>query len=96
MDTIKHFTLINGYELIGTVISHEPTYYVMEKILGVQVASHQDGSYELMFVPFSVVNPNGNHRLYKHAICAASDTIPEDLEKAYIRRTSKFEIIGSL
>lgn len=92
----KLFILINGHEVIGKLVSDEPTYYIVDQPLGIQVVPQQDGAYGLQLVPFSAVNTDGEIRIYKHAICAESEHIPTDIEKAYVQRTSRIQIIGSL
>lgn len=96
MSEYKLLTLVNGFELIGKLVSDEPGYYVLKEPLGIQ--PHQTGpeTYGLMLTPMSAAAQDGEHRIYKHAIGSESVTIPTEIENAYIKRTSKIQIVSSI
>lgn len=96
MAEYKLITLINGYEVIGELKEDTPAYYLFEQPLGVQVQPHDAGSYALRLVPYSAVDPEGIHRIYKHAICGECEKVPADLKKMYAEHTSKIQIVGSI
>lgn len=91
---IRLFILLNGQEVVGRETSHEPTYYVINEPLGIQMVPTQDGSsYGLQLVPFCASGAEGGYRLYHHAICAEPVNVPIDIEKAYVKQTSKIQLL---
>ena len=66
----------------------------MGEPLGIQMVPTKDGqTYGLQLVPFCAVGAEGNYRIYKHAICAELSNIPSDIEKAYVKQTSKIQLL---
>lgn len=96
MSEYKLLTLVNGFELIGALLSDEPTYYRLKEPLGIQPQQTGHDTYGLVMVPMSAADQEGIHRIYKHSICSESETIPPEIEKAYIKRTSKIQIVSSM
>ena len=96
MNDLKLITLINGYEVIGEVIEDTSSYYKITQPLGIQVQPHDAGSYALRLVPYSAVDPEGTHKIFKHAISSECEQIPSDLRKMYVEHTSKIQIVGSI
>ena len=92
-DDLKLFILINGHELLGKLVSEADDLFVIEQPLGLQVVPQQDGSYGIQLVPFCSVNAEGEYNIYKHAICSEVKKIPEDIEKAYRRQTSRIQLL---
>ena len=93
MNEVRLFILINGHEIIGKVTDETDYIFTFEQPLGLQVVPQQDGSYGIQLVPVCSVNSDGNHHVYKHAICMEVEKIPEDIAKAYHSRTSRI-ILG--
>jgi hypothetical protein len=94
MSTLKAFTLVNGYELIGSLKKETEESYVLSEPLGIQPQQTGPDTYGLILVPMSACNATGDHIFYKHAICSECVTIPSEIEKAYYKRTSKIQIVG--
>lgn len=93
MDTLKFFVLINGHEIIGKLVAELEDSFLLDQPLALQVFPQADGAYGLQLVPVSSINAEGEHVLYKHAISIQVTKIPEDIEKAYIQRTSKIVLL---
>jgi hypothetical protein len=94
MSDLSIFILINGHEIIGKVISEEDTYYLVDEPFGIQMVPMKDSaSYGLQLVPFCAVGAEGKYNIYKHAICAIPQNIPSDIEKAYVKQTSKIQLL---
>lgn len=94
MSEYKLITLVNGFEVVGKLISDEPTYYILGEPLGIQPQQTGPETYGLVFTPMSAADQEGNHKIFKHAICSESEKIPDSIEKAYIKRTSKIQIVS--
>lgn len=93
--SIKLLVLVSGPEIIGDVISEEPTYYVIKRPRGLHVDPQPDGSYNIHLVPFSAVNVDGTFKLYKHALCGENmDGVPADIEQMYVKQTSTIQLLG--
>jgi hypothetical protein len=94
MNNLIIFILINGHEIIGKLIVETDTHYVIDEPFGIQMVPLKDGnSYGLQLVPFCAVGAEGAYTIYKHAICATPQTIPTDIEKAYVKQTSKIQLL---
>lgn len=96
MRDIKLFTLVNGFEIIGRVQSDEPTYYLIEEPYGLQLNQIADGTFRIALIPYSPIAQDGIHKFHKHAICSECLRIPSDVEKNYIQKTSKIQIVGGM
>lgn len=91
---LKIFILINGHEVVCGLVSDEPTYYLVDQPFGIQMVPTKDGTtYGLQLVPFCAVGAEGNYRIYKHAVCAEPTKIPDDIEKAYVKQTSRIQLL---
>jgi len=96
MSEYKLITLVNGFELIGKLVSDELIYYILEEPLGIQPQQTGPDTYGLMLTPMSAADQQGQHIIYKHAICSESIKIPTEIENAYIKRTSKIQIVSRM
>lgn len=95
MSEYKLLTLVNGFELIGELQSDEPGYYVLSEPLGIQPQQTGPDTYGLILTAMSAADQEGDHKIYKHAICSESIKIPREIEAAYIKRVSKIQIVSS-
>lgn len=97
MNDIKLFTLSNGIELIGKLVSNEPTYYIITDVRRIHVQMQPDGSHGIALIPYSPIVQDGKHRFYHaHIATECEDIIPDAFVKAYIQETSQIQIVGKL
>lgn len=90
---LKLITLVNGFELIGKLLLEEDNSYILSEPLGIQPQQTGPDTYGLMLVPMSAGAPEGDHKIYKHAISSECVKIPNEIEKAYHKRTSKIQLL---
>ena len=96
---LKLFTLISGQEVIAELV-HDvdpsvPNAFVVKQALVVQLVPRQNHEYGIGLLPLSPINVEGEQRIFRHAVSSECITIPEDMENAYIRRTSNIEIVSA-
>ena len=96
MSELKLFTLNTTQELIGKVVADEGTSFVVEQLLWVRPVQTGPNEYGLQLDQFSLANPDGKLRIYKHEVTSEVVDIPEGLRNAYTRQTSSIEIVSSL
>lgn len=96
MSELKLFTLNTTQELIGKVVADEGNAIVLEQLLWVRPVQTGPNEYGLQLDQFSLANPDGKLRVFKHAITSEVVEIPDGLQKAYTRQTSSIEIVSSL
>lgn len=96
MSEIKLFTLNTTQELIGRVVADEGDAIVVEQLLWVRPVQTGPNEYGLQLDQFSLADPDGKLRIYKHAIVSEVVTVPAGLVTAYTRQTSGIEIVSSL
>lgn len=96
MSEYKLLTLVNGFELIGTLEADEPGYYILREPLGIQPQQTGPDTYGLIMIPMSAADQEGSHKIYKTAICSESIKIPTEIEKAYIKKISKIQIVSTI
>lgn len=96
MAELKLFTLNTTQELIGKVVADEGNALVIEDLLWVRAVQTGPNDYGLQMDQFSLSNPDGKIRIYKHAIVSEVVDIPAGLQTAYTRQTSSIEIVSSI
>lgn len=96
MSEIKLFTLNTTQELIGNVVADEGNAFVIENLLWVRAVQTGPNEYGLQMDQFSLSNPDGKVRIFKHAIVSEVVDVPAGLQAAYTRQTSGIEIVSSI
>lgn len=90
------FSLINGAEIIGKVESDTDQVLALDHPLVIRPIQKQTGGLALDLFPHSLANPEGVHYFNKSQILSTSGEVPEQLEKAYMERTSKIILSAAL
>jgi hypothetical protein len=92
---LKLFTLTTGLEIIGKLTDNntDPLHFNIEHPLGIHTQATGPDTYGLAFVPFSAANPEGVQRFHRKAILAEHLVIPAEIEKAYVKYTSKIQLL---
>ena len=96
MSEIKLFTLNTTQELIGKVVADEGNAFIIENLLWVRAVQTGPNEYGLQMDQFSLSNPDGKVRIFKHAIVSEVVDVPAGLQAAYTRQTSGIEIVSSI
>lgn len=96
MSTHVLFSLINGAEIVGKVVSDTTDTLSLEHPLVIRPIQKQSGGMALDLFPHSLANPEGTHAFNKGQILSVSAELPDQLEKAYMERTSKIILAGAL
>jgi hypothetical protein len=91
------FALPNGAEVIGAVTEHNPGFTItLEHPLVIRPIQKKDGGLALDLFPHSLSNPEGKHIFFINQLLSRSESIPAQLEKAYLERTSRIILSGVL
>jgi hypothetical protein len=91
------FVLPNGAEIIGTIVEHNVGISItLEHPLVIRPIQKKDGGLALDLFPHSLSNPEGKHIFNEQQLLSRSDTVPAQLEKAYLERTSRIILSGVL
>lgn len=69
---------------------------LLANLLVVTVVPQSASTYGLGLIPYSPSNPDGNWYVSVNDIVGVAETIPTEIEKAYLSRTSSIEIATSL
>lgn len=87
--------LINSQEIIGRLVDTSDGIYTLENILTVfpTQSPTNPAAYALSFDVYSYAAPESTHNIYHHSILSMTPTVPPELEKAYISRTSGIDIV---
>ena len=94
---LKLFILNNGREVIGKLIKSTDTSFVVNSPRILHFSPTQTGdAYGIELYPYSMTNPDGDHRFHMITIASESLNIPDDVEKGYIQQTSGISIVSSL
>lgn len=96
MSEIKLFTLNTTQELIGKVVEDEGNAIIVDNLLWVQAVQTGPNEYGIRMDQFSLANPDGKIRIFKHAIVSEVVDVPAGLQAAYTRQTSGIEIVSSI
>jgi hypothetical protein len=91
---LKLFTLQNGLEIIGKVTdsNSDQGYINVEQPLVICTQPTGPDTYGLIFRPYGVANPEGTHKFYTSGFSSEAN-IPNEIEKAYIKYTSKIQLL---
>jgi hypothetical protein len=96
MAEIKLFKQITGLEVIGELVKETETTIQLKKPLIFDFVPQDDNSYGLNFSVYSLADPDGKHEFNKSGISSYSISVPDDIEKSYIKQTSGISIISSV
>lgn len=96
MSDIKMFTLNTTQEVMGVLVEDEGNAIVIKSPLWLQMVQTSQDSYGIRMDPLSFSAPESNQRFFKHAIVSEITEIPKGLVDAYLRQTSRIEIVSSL
>jgi hypothetical protein len=91
------FALPNGAEVIGAITEHNVGVTItLEHPLVIRPIQKKDGGIALDLFPHSLSNPEGKHVFNEDQILSRSESVPPQLEKAYLERTSRIILSGVL
>lgn len=94
--SLQLFTIIGGHELVGKVIAEGDNQTHIEHPLVVRPIQKGPNQLALELFPHSLAHPEGVHVFYDSAIVSRAVEVPEELEKAYLERTTSIILSSAL
>lgn len=92
MPTVKHFKVIGGEEIIGTVVEgyeHFAEHLVLEKVRALMAQPMGQGQVGLGLVPYMMGNPDGKIKIPLDMIIGDPvEGLPKNLEDTYLQQVS--------
>jgi len=95
MNTIKMFMICTGLEVVAEITAEDATSYVAAKPLVITPVPQGGDTYGLAFMPYSPADPEGSVRFAKANIVSETVEVPDNLQKAYISRTTNLDIVST-
>lgn len=96
MSNLVLFSLPNGAEVIAKQVSVAADGIIVDHPLIIRPIQKAPGQYALDLFPHSLANPEGEHLFYTSQLLSKSMTVPEQLEKAYLERTSSIILASAM
>lgn len=97
MSEVNVFKLGSSEEIICTVLEEQPDYFVVEKCRAVGPQQDGQGRLSLQWMPFiwSDVEGEATVTLYKSTIMGRLETLPDNMEKEYLTKTSGIQLASA-
>lgn len=86
------FKLTSGEEVIAEALHTEGDSWCVKQPLMLMM-QQTEGGLGTAILPYSSGDPEGEHKIFSEHIVSQSMKVPAALEKAYIERTSKIQLV---
>lgn len=90
------FSLTNGAEVIGSIDTQDQDTITIDHPLVIRPIEKGPNKWALDLFPHSLANPEGKHKFNTRQILSYSQLVPDELERAYVERTSRIILSGAL
>ena len=87
------FKLTSGEEVIAEALSTEGDAWRVKQPLMLMMQQTEGGGLGTAILPYSSGDPEGEHKILADHIVSHAIKVPAALEKAYIERTSKIQLV---